>query len=701
MSDPFTVLGGGHVTDFTFLRMLGDRFGFECHARGSFPLAARRTVGGLSIRSFRDPDELKDAIRRTKPDALYSSLFVSPLCVRLAQRFNIPHVVYVHSFELCPPRGAEIRRWKMAEEWSPIDADSARLVLDGADVVVANSRFMQRRLLKVHGVKSVVIEPEIDPRDVLIPAAGRDERRYITSVCGHGSKGADVVLELARHLPAEQFLVTGHLHRQYRPRFEAAPNVTLWPFGPPRKFLAATRILLVPSQWAEPFGRMAVEGMANGIPTLASLTGGLVEIVRDSSIGVSRFNQVDAWDMALKALLQSEERRQRNGVEGRRLAARFLRGLSTAKLAALIERAVRRRRPVAKAPTVVALRGADNLKTCFSMINRHWARGLDGRITIRPLPFDASMTLSESVDATVMHDFSHDFKTWQLPDEGKLIAARTWDFGPYPRSWVDLINAHYDRLWVFSRWIKQQAIRGGVPPNRVTMVSHGVDGAIFKPEGRRYPLDTGDSFKFLFVGALVLRKGIDILLDAYCAAFNPTDPVCLVIKSNPEDVIYRGIDPADRDRIVSLAQDSSCPPIRLIDRFLSEPELAALYRSCDVGVFPYRAEGFCVPILEAMACGTPSIVPRFGACLDFCSAATSFLIPARRIRLPVGRSMAINSLGFREEVTETDFCEIEVDALRDALRAVAFGSAAVRGTKARRGVAVAHGRFRGRRSPRG
>ena len=166
-----------------------------------------------------------------------------------------------------------------------------------------------------------------------------------------------------------------------------------------------------------------------------------------------------------------------------------------------------------------------------------------------------------------------------------------------------------------------------------------------------------------------------------------------MLKSNPEDVTYRGIDPADRDRIVALAQDPSRPSIRLIDRYLTEREMAALYRSCDVGVFPYRAEGFCVPILEAMACGTPSIVPHFGACLDFCSAATSFLIPARRMSLPVGRSMAINSLGFREEVTETDFCEVEVATLRDALRAVAFGSRAVRAAKSRRGVAVAHGRF--------
>ena len=207
------------------------------------------------MRSFRDPDELKDAIRRTKPDALYSSLFVSPLCMRLAERFNIPHIVYVHSFELCPPSAREVRRWGMAEEWSPIDPDSARLVLAGADVVVANSPFMQRRLLSAHGVKSVVVPPEIDlRRDPRSSTAEVDGRPFITSVCGHGSKGADVVLELARRFPAEQFLVTGHVHRRHRPRFEAAPNITIWPFGPAKKFLAASRILLAPSQWPEPFG---------------------------------------------------------------------------------------------------------------------------------------------------------------------------------------------------------------------------------------------------------------------------------------------------------------------------------------------------------------------------------------------------------------------------------------------------------------
>jgi glycosyltransferase involved in cell wall biosynthesis len=106
-----------------------------------------------------------------------------------------------------------------------------------------------------------------------------------------------------------------------------------------------------------------------------------------------------------------------------------------------------------------------------------------------------------------------------------------------------------------------------------------------------------------------------------------------------------------------------------IDAHLGRQELAALYRSCDVGVFPYRAEGFVLPIAEAMASGTPSIVPDFGPCLDFCSASTSFLVPARRIRLPFSRTVHL-AAGFAIDVGAVDFCEVRMDALKGILRAV-------------------------------
>ena len=105
-----------------------------------------------------------------------------------------------------------------------------------------------------------------------------------------------------------------------------------------------------------------------------------------------------------------------------------------------------------------------------------------------------------------------------------------------------------------------------------------------------------------------------------------------------------------------------------------ETDLAALYRACDVAVFPYRAEGFCIPILECMASGTPAIVPRFGACLDYCSDDTSYFTDAKRIRIPVHRRLTV-ALGFTDEVDEVDFCEVPVDVLAERMRQAMQGRA--------------------------
>jgi glycosyltransferase involved in cell wall biosynthesis len=195
------------------------------------------------------------------------------------------------------------------------------------------------------------------------------------------------------------------------------------------------------------------------------------------------------------------------------------------------------------------------------------------------------------------------------------------------------------------------------------------------PQGPRFDFGPGtragdpDRFVFLFVGAAVARKGVDILLDAYGRAFTSSDPVTLVIKDHGGDVFYQGVGLGDA--IAAFRSRPGAPELHYLDAYLEPARLAALYRSCHAGVFPYRAEGFALPILEAMACGTPVIAPRFGACLDFCDDQTAFLVPARRIRLPVARNLQFNTLGFREEVQEVDFCEVDPGVLATEMRRVA------------------------------
>lgn len=337
-------------------------------------------------------------------------------------------------------------------------------------------------------------------------------------------------------------------------------------------------------------------------------------------------------------------------------------------------------------PTVY-LPSGESRTSAYALINRRWVRGIreTGRFEVvedgeAPSPLDFA----------IHHNFEEDFVAYAPPAAGTCIAARPWDFGPYPPAWAEHANAAFDQLWLPSRWSRDLAVRGGVQPDRARVVPLGVDQAVFHPGGDRLELSTRKRFRFLFAGGVSIRKGTDILLAAYSAAFSSDDDVCLVIKDNSGDVFY----PTGslRDRLRGETRGPGAPEILYLDAFLPDDRLAALLRACDVGVFPYRAEGFCLPILESMACGTPSVVPEYGACLDYCSRETSFFAPARRVHLPVRRRYEYG-LGFSEEVEEVDFCEVRADSLAELLRSLYEGDPAEIRRRADAGVAAAHGRF--------
>ena len=329
----------------------------------------------------------------------------------------------------------------------------------------------------------------------------------------------------------------------------------------------------------------------------------------------------------------------------------------------------------------VAIVGESERPTAYAAVNRVWAEGLSRRgFDVRLLPSTAA--LDRRYDRVIHHDYSDHFAELRRPDTERLIAVRTWDFGPYPRRFAEVVNGACDELWVHSRWTAGQAAAGGVEGSRTHVVPHGVDTGILTADGPRFDFGPGtragdaDRFVFLFVGAAVARKGVDVLVDAFGRAFAASDPVTLVIKDHRGDVFYQGVGLADR--IAAFRARPGAPDLHYLDAYLEPERLAALYRSCHAGVFPYRAEGFAMPILEAMACGTPAIAPRFGACLDFCDDDTAFLVPARRIRLPVARNLQFNTLGFREEVEEVDFCEVDAGVLAAEMRRVASLGSRVR-----------------------
>jgi glycosyltransferase involved in cell wall biosynthesis len=612
---------------------------------------------------------------------------------RLAQGMGLPHFAFLDSYEYCEPSDDDKVRGRLSLTRKYPSAAQAAFAIRGATKVFVPSRHLARTVHDRYGVRPAILHPPLDVHRVSQSRGLPGPDLFITGICGLPHKGADIFYALCHAFPNERFLLLGRVDPSLRERFAACPNLTIIPRLDTVDFLRRTRILVVPSQWEEPFGRAAVEAMAFGIPILASVCGGLAEIVGTSALGVRRFRDATAWTRALELLLTSSAARRRNASTGKRRSRKFVYAGSIASL----QSAIATLKPLASRAVArprIAVVGSSSARTAFALINRQILE----RLARRQYDVVTRATVDEAgpgaIDCWIHHDYSVNFADLVPPSDGKWIAVRPWDFGPFPPAWARKIRDECDQLWVASRWSKRMAIEGGIPTRRVRVIPWGIDEAIFAPEGARYPLPTDKRCIFVFVGAPIYRKGTDLLLKAYARAFSASDDVCLVVKCHRQDLFYGGLHVADEIR--ALQSDPTSPSIVVIDDFLDEPGLAALYRACTVGVFPYRAEGFCLPILEAMACGVPSIVPAFGACLDYCRADASFLVPATRIALPLSKSFQFNTLGFEEVVEAVDFCEVSVDRLAQELRTVYALPDTVIRDKARRGVTRSHSHFRWR-----
>jgi len=142
----------------------------------------------------------------------------------------------------------------------------------------------------------------------------------------------------------------------------------------------------------------------------------------------------------------------------------------------------------------------------------------------------------------------------------------------------------------------------GVPADAITVIPPGVDArfhaiqdsaTLAEVRARQHLPDR----YFLFVGTLEPRKGIDTLIEAYRQiAAAGAEHLVIVGKRGWHDAPLR-------QRVSALGLDRR---VHFAD-YVADEDLPAVYRLATAFVFPSRYEGFGLPPLEAMACGTPVI----------------------------------------------------------------------------------------------
>jgi glycosyltransferase involved in cell wall biosynthesis len=183
-----------------------------------------------------------------------------------------------------------------------------------------------------------------------------------------------------------------------------------------------------------------------------------------------------------------------------------------------------------------------------------------------------------------------------------------------------------DQVVVLSSAFRQVLVQGyRVSPWIINVVPPGIDLARFTRGSRhesRRRLDIGDeAFVAISVRRLTPRMGLELLIDAWCEARSRLPPA--------STLLIAGDGPLRPELERRAAAQDAGGSIRILGR-VTDARLTELYSAADVAVVPtLEYEGFGLVVLEAAACGTPTIVTDAGGLPEAIAGLDQSLVVAR------------------------------------------------------------------------
>lgn len=192
----------------------------------------------------------------------------------------------------------------------------------------------------------------------------------------------------------------------------------------------------------------------------------------------------------------------------------------------------------------------------------------------------------------------------------------------FPAEWVRQANK-MDEVWVPSEFNRQGFLRNGLK-RPVHVIPLGVDVNYFHPRIEAHPNPAGE-LVFLSIFEWGERKEPWMLLKTFNEVFSAREPVRLVCKVMNRDPSVRL-----KEEIRRLKLKESGGRISwLFNVEFPHYQLGSLYRSADCFVSVSRGEGWNMPLMEAMACGLPSIATDWGAHTEFVHEGIAYPLRVR------------------------------------------------------------------------
>lgn len=206
------------------------------------------------------------------------------------------------------------------------------------------------------------------------------------------------------------------------------------------------------------------------------------------------------------------------------------------------------------------------------------------------------------------------------------IAFWLWELEEFPDEWVSCIDT-VDEIWTPSEFISR-GIRKKTNKPVITM-PYGLVLDKSNRLGRKYFHLPEDKFLFLAMYdflSISERKNPYGIIKAYMQAFQKTDTgMGLVIKAN-----HLG-NRAELDRLRETLD--GYPDVYFITDNLSRKEVESLIAGTDVLVSLHRAEGFGLPLAEAMYLGTAVIATNWSSTTEFMDAGSACLVDYELVTL--------------------------------------------------------------------
>lgn len=152
-----------------------------------------------------------------------------------------------------------------------------------------------------------------------------------------------------------------------------------------------------------------------------------------------------------------------------------------------------------------------------------------------------------------------------------------------------------DRIVVNSEWSKQALIKAGIDRDKIRIVPLSYDGPVDQ-KPRTYPCQFSERrpLRVLFLGSLIIRKGLAELLDAIH-----------ILRNEPIEFLLIG------PMGIDVPPEIRKSPKLQIRSPVSRGEVGRYYREADLFILPTLSDGFGLTQIEALAHGLPTIASRF------------------------------------------------------------------------------------------